>query len=164
VKEFLAVPRPDRVAVIGIGNEMNGDDAVGVRVVRRLAARLGRREDVLLIEAGTAPENFTGPLRRFQPALILLIDAASFDRPPGTTTMISWPDTDGFSASTHTLPPSVFCQYLVAELGCRVALIGIQPAGLDFGRPLSAPVAAAAGRLTRTLGRWLGAGRRGEAA
>ncbi len=155
VHDLVATPRPGRVAVIGIGNEMNGDDAVGIHVVRRLARRLRGRDDVLCIEGGTAPENFTGPLRRFQPDLVLLIDAASLDRPPGSTQAIAWTDTDGFGASTHTVPPSVFGKYLVAEFGCRLAVIGIQPAGLDFGRPLSPPVRTASDRLVGELTRWL---------
>ena len=39
------------------------------------------------MEAGPAPENFTGPLRRFRPDLVLLVDAAQMDAEPGT---IGW--------------------------------------------------------------------------
>lgn len=153
--DFPAPGQPGRVALVGIGNVLHGDDAVGVEVVRRLQARHGLSEDVLLVEAGTAPENFTGPLRRFRPDVILLIDAASFDEPPGSIRAIDWTDTDGFSASTHTLPPSVFARFLVEELGCRLTLIGVQPAGLEFGQPLSPPAAAAADRLAGLLDAWL---------
>ncbi len=155
VNDLVATPRPGRVAVLGIGNELNGDDAVGIHVVRRLARRLRGRNDVLCVEGGTAPENLTGPLRRFRPDLVLLVDAASFDQPPGTAAIIPWPDIDGFSASTHTLPPSVFAEYVVRDLGCRVVVVGIQPAGLDFGRPLSPAVRVASTRLVRDLTRWL---------
>jgi hydrogenase 3 maturation protease len=152
---LLRAPRPSRVALVGVGNELNGDDGVGVRVVRDVEARLGRRGDCLFIDAGTAPENFTGPLRRFRPDLILMVDAASLDEPPGTTAVVDWQATEGFSASTHTLPPSVFARYLVEELGCRLALVGIQPVCLEFGQPLSPAVADAAGRLVADLADWL---------
>ena len=156
--EFFTAEKPARVAVVGIGNELNGDDGVGVQVVRRLRARLGSRPDVLIIEAATAPENFTGPLRRFRPDLILLIDAASLDQTPGATAIIDWRDTDGLGASTHTLPPSVFARFLVEELDCRLALVGIEPAQLEFGQPLSPPVSAAAAGLVESLAGWLFAG------
>src|SRR5512147_1394215 len=123
----LPIPRPARVAILGIGNELSGDDGAGVRVVRELAARLPATPGVLLIDGGVAPENFTGPLRRFQPDLVLEIDAALLDEPPGTTRAIDWREADGLSASTHTLPPSVLASYLVSELKCDVRLIGIQP-------------------------------------
>lgn len=151
----LPVPRPARVAVLGVGNEMNGDDGAGVRVVRALAARMAATPGVLLLDAGTAPENFTGPLRRFRPDLVVEIDAADQDQPPGTAAWIDWRDADGLSASTHTLPPSVLASYLTSELGCRVALIGIQPATLETGCPLSPAVADAVERLASQLAGWL---------
>ena len=75
-------PRPARVAILGVGNESNGDDGAGVRVVRELAARMPATPGVLLIDAGTAPENFTGPLRRFRPELVIEIDAAHLGAAP----------------------------------------------------------------------------------
>ena len=150
------MPRPARVAVLGVGNEMNGDDGAGVRVVRALAARLAATPGLLLIDGGTAPENFTGPLRRFRPDLIVEIDAAHQDQPPGTVAWIDWRDADGMSASTHTLPPSVLADYLISEIGCQMALIGVQPATLETGQPLSPEVEAAVERLASQLADWLG--------
>jgi len=150
------MPRPARVAVLGVGNELNGDDGAGVRVVRALAARLATAPGLLLIDGGVAPENFTGPLRRFRPDLIVEIDAAHQDQPPGTIAWIDWREADGMSASTHTLPPSVLATYLTADLGCQMALIGVQPASLEMGQPLSPAVAAAVDRLAAQMAEWLG--------
>ena len=148
-------PRPARVAVLGVGNEMNGDDAAGVWVVRELATRMAATPGVLLLDGGTAPENFTGPLRRFRPDLVVEIDAAHQEQPAGTVAWIDWRDADGMSASTHTLPPSVLASFLSADVGCRVLLIGIQPATLDTGRGLSPEVAAAVESLAAQLSAWL---------
>ncbi len=148
-------PRPARVAVLGVGNEMNGDDGAGVCVVKALAAQLAATPGLLLINGGTAPENFTGPLRRFRPDLIVEVDAAHQEQPPGTLAWIDWHDADGMSASTHTLPPSVLATYLTADLGCQVALIGIQPATLEMGQPLSPRVAAAVDCLATQMAEWL---------
>jgi Ni,Fe-hydrogenase maturation factor len=60
--------------------------------------------------------------------------------PAGTVRWLSCDDTEGVSASTHTLPPSVLARYLAVELKCEVALIGIQPGDTTIGRPLSAAV------------------------
>jgi hydrogenase 3 maturation protease len=151
----FAAPRPARVAVLGVGNEMNGDDGAGVRVVRALAARLAATPELLLIDGGVAPENYTGPLRRFRPDLIVEIDAAHQDQPPGTLAWIDWREADGMSASTHTLPPSVLASFLTTDLGCQMALIGIQPAALEMGHPLSPAVEAAVDRLATQLAAWL---------
>jgi len=149
-------PRPARVAVLGVGNEMNGDDGAGVRVVRALAARLAVTPGLLIIDGGTAPENFTGPLRRFRPDLIVEVDAAHLDQPPGTLAWVDWRDADGMSASTHTLPPSVLAGFLTSDLGCEMTLIGIQPASLEFGCGLSPAVEVAVERLAGAMADWLG--------
>jgi len=151
----LPSPRPARIAIVGVGNELNGDDGAGPRVVRELASRLPATPGLLLLDAGVAPENFGGPLRRFGPDLVLEIDAADQGQAPGATAWIDWEEADGLSASTHTLPPSVFAKYLVAELGCRVALIGIQPGTLDLNAPLSPAVDRACTSLADLLGEWL---------
>lgn len=140
-----------RVAVLGIGNDLSGDDAVGVQIARELASRLGPRPDCLVLDAGTAPENFTGPLRRFRPDLVLLVDAAHLSAEPGAIAWLDWQQTDGLSGSTHTLPPSVLAQFLVEDLACRLALLVVQPAQLEFGCPLSAPVRRAADRVVEGL-------------
>lgn len=156
----LPSPRPARVAILGVGNELNGDDAAGVRVVRELAARLPATPGVLLIDGGTAPENYSGPLRRFRPDLVLEIDAADLGAAPGTTSWVDWREADGLSASTHTLPPSVLAQYLVYEIGCQVALVGIQPARMNFGEGMSPAVERAVTHLAGELCLWLSQGSR----
>ena len=138
----LQPERAPRVAIVGIGNELNGDDGAGVWVTRKLQEVIGRVADspVLIIDAGTAPENVTGALRKFAPGLILLIDAAQLNEPPGTIGWLDWRETTGVSAITHGLPLHVIAEYLVTEIGCEVALIGIQPQGNAFDTPLSPEV------------------------
>jgi hydrogenase 3 maturation protease len=142
----LAAPR---LALVGIGSELNGDDIAGVRIARLLIPRLAGSRKVLVIDAGLAPENFTGVLRRFAPSLVILLDAAQMDEPPGTVRWLAWQAAGGLSASTHTQPPSTLAQYLIAELGCQVALLGIQPASLEPGSPLSPQVRKTISRIVK---------------
>lgn len=116
-----------RVAIVGIGHEVRGDDAAGLIVARKLRRMLAHRAHILVVEGGHAPENSTGPLRRFAPDLVLMIDAAQLDAPPGTVRLLPWEQTTGLSASSHTLPPYMVARYITMELGCEVALLGIQP-------------------------------------
>lgn len=151
-----------RIAIMGVGNELNGDDAVGVLAARKLKSIQTKIENttkgvqpdalqVLILEAGAAPEAFTGPLRRFKPDLVLMIDAAHLDEPPGNTAWFDWQDTDGLSASTHTLPPSVLAKFLTQELNCRMVLLGIQPEHLEFDSPVSAAADEAVERVVNLL-------------
>ncbi len=152
--EFPAT-RPARVAILGVGNEMNGDDGAGVRVVRALSLRTPAPPGTLLIEAGAAPESYTGPLRRFGPDMVIEIDAAILGGEAGATAWLDWREADGLSASTHTLPPSVLAEFLQADLGCEVAIIGVQPARVEMGSGLSPVVAAAVTELAGQIYRWL---------
>ena len=144
-----------RVAVVGVGNELNGDDMAGLILARELARRVEGRDHLLVIDAGPAPENTTGLLRRFGPDLVVMVDAAQMGDPPGAVRWLAWQDTAGISASTHTLPLHMFGTYLTAELGCDLALIGIQPAQNAVDGPLSEVVGGAvrvlAGELAQAL-------------
>ncbi len=138
-----------RLAVVGIGNELNGDDAAGVLVARAL--RTGLNDRFLAIEAGVAPENFTGMLRRFRPDLVLLVDAADLGKLPGTVAWVNSQDAGGWSGSTHTLPLSVLARYLEEELGCQVVLVGIQPAQLDLDAGVSGVVQQAVAEVVKKI-------------
>lgn len=140
-----------RIAIIGIGNEFNGDDAAGVLVVRTLQKKLYHLNHLLLVEGGTAPENYTARLRRFRPHLVLMVDSAEMNQPPGSVMLVAVNSLDGLSASTHTLPPSVLANFLERELGCQVALLGIQPQSLEFDAPLSDPVKRSVARVKQSL-------------
>lgn len=134
-----------RLAIVGVGHELRGDDAVGVTIVRRLQATLPKIDRLLLIEAGFAPENITGQLRRFEPDHVLLIDAMDMGQPAG---QIQFIDIDhdivhGIS-STHTLSLALFTSYIRMDLGCDVHVLGVQVDRIALDTTLSAPVQASA--------------------
>lgn len=130
-------------AVVGLGNEFNGDDAAGVWVARALQGLVATSSETLIIDAGLAPENFTATLRRFHPALVIMVDAVDMGEKPGAVICLPWWEAEGWSGSTHTLPPSVLASFLTHELDCRILLLAIQVSQTDFDAPLSAPVKAA---------------------
>ncbi len=147
---------PARLAVLGVGHELYGDDAVGVWLAQQLCDSLPKGENFLAVPGGPAPENFTGTLRRFQPDVVLLVDAALMDLQPGQTGWLDWQDTTGFSASTHTLPLHLIAAYLTGELNCQVDLLGIQPSSCQVGDPLSAPVKHSAESIAKAISEIIG--------
>ncbi len=127
---------------MGIGNELRSDDAAGMHVSRTLRKRrcavdLSR---LLIVDGGLAPENVAGDLRDFKPDLVIFVDAAVMGERPGTIRWISTDEIDGMSSSTHSLPLSMLSSYLSLELGCEIALLGIQPASIELGEGISLPV------------------------
>lgn len=144
---------PIRIALVGIGNELRGDDAAGIAVIRGLSESFSpfALENVLLVEAAHAPENHTGPIRKFAPDLVILIDMAQMDEEPGAVRWISWQETTGISASTHTMPPYMLGEYLTAVTQTEVALIGLQPAHTDLDMAMSAEMETAVYEVISTL-------------
>ncbi len=140
-----------RVAIVGVGHELRGDDGAGPAVVRALARRLACSEWLSVVDGGPAPENQTGLLRRFGPDLVLFVDAALIGEAPGVARWVDLEEIDGLSASTHTLPLRVVGQYLSSELGCTVALLGIQPCTNAFDAPMSHEVTDAVRRIGDAL-------------
>ena len=141
-----------RIAVLGVGNPTRSDDAAGVLAARLLMQReLARVDHVLLIEAGQAPENRTGELRKFRPDLVLLLDAADMGDMPGVVQWIPLESIDGMSASTHSLPLSILAHYLKVELNCTVAVLGIQALSNEVGEQVSPEVSKAIYEIVEEL-------------
>jgi len=134
-----------RIAILGVGNQFRSDDGAGVLVARMLSERRCARDTdrVLVIEAGLAPENTTGELRKFAPDLVLIIDAAEMGDKPGAIQWVPVESIDGMSASTHSLPLSMLAQYLTLDLNCIVALLGIQPGSNSVSDKISPEVSHA---------------------
>ncbi len=136
---------------MGIGNELNGDDAAGVAVIRAARRALTPVDAVLWIEAGPSPESFSGPVCRFRPDLLLMVDAARLELHPGQVAWIGLEEIDGISAFTHGLPLSLLARYVISETGCQFGMLGIQVAQTEFDQPVSAVVNRAVMRVAGAL-------------
>jgi hydrogenase 3 maturation protease len=139
-----------RVALVGLGHTLYGDDGAGILLTQLLRPLERTMEGLLVVNGGSAPENSTGLLRRFMPDLVILVDAAQLDEAPGAIQWFPCDMTSGFSASTHTLPLHLISSYLRMELVCEVALLGIQPRQLNFG-PMSLTVEARVREMAEVL-------------
>lgn len=141
-----------RIAVVGVGQVLQGDDGAGPAVISRLKRLFPRDKGILLLDAGHAPENQLGPVIRFRPDLILLIDAIRLGEPAGSIHCYEAAEIESYSGgSTHTLPLSLLSAFLSAESGARVYILGIQPAAIDFGEGLDPAVVGAASRLAEAI-------------
>ena len=144
-----------RVAVVGIGHELRGDDAAGV-VLARLLNQPPGHAGLPVIEAGPAPENCWGQLVRDCPDLVLFVDAAEMGAEPGAVRLFDWDlvkKDNGvrLNVSTHTMPLPALAGFLARELGCPVWLLGIQPKETTIGQSLSPPVEQAVETTARLL-------------
>ena len=144
-KEFLdAINRffegRRRLVILGIGNELNGDDAVGLYTVK-LIINTPLPEWVNVFYCEKAPEHFLGKIAKIAPNRVIVIDAADMNAPPGAIAILPreliW---DGFSFSTHTLSLKLLEEFLAHETDIndfKLLFIGIQPKQMFFDTSLS---------------------------
>jgi hydrogenase 3 maturation protease len=129
-----------RIAIVGMGHLLRGDDAVGLYIIDRLQSEISTIDNILLLDAGSAPENFTGKIRSFAPDVVLFIDAVDMQAEARHIRLIELNKISVIAASTHTLSLRLLSNFLRHEIGCDVLLLGIQPYKSELISPLSAPV------------------------
>lgn len=145
--------------MLGIGNPLRRDDAVGLRVIRNLQGKVP--ENVLLLECETVPENFLSKIEQFKPTHVLMIDAAQLNMEAGASRLVSVEEINGMVLSTHTLPLSIMAEVIKQTVGAEVMVLGIQPEILDFGEGLSERLQEASARIADIIiAALVGTGRR----
>ncbi len=149
----------NRTAVLGLGNTLLGDDAVGPEVVRRLDMSFRFAGDVVIADLGTPGLDLTPYLLDVDS--VLFVDAVELGAPAGTVRLLDRDSILSTELSPRVSPhdPGVQQALQVVELAqgrqIDAAVLGVQPASLSLGAPLSAPVAAALPHLQRAALSWL---------
>jgi len=141
------------VAIIGCGSLLMGDDAAGSLIARRLSLLSG---SAAAFCCETAPENFTGDIKRLKPDVLLAIDAADMGLAPGAAALIPVGDIGGASFNTHMLPLRLMLEYLRLETGCRVYLLGIQGKKMAYSEHVTPEVGETVDEIADTLEKLLG--------
>jgi hydrogenase 3 maturation protease len=147
-----------RVAVLGIGSELRGDDVAGILAARQIEKSVKDKTttpEVCVFIGETAPENLTGEIKKFQPTHLIIIDSADLDKKPGVVRLLNPDQIAGTSFCTHSLPIKVMVDYLLQSLKFEVITIGIQPGTLTVGAQPTKEVVAAAKKLSTTIAKLL---------
>ena len=113
------------VLILGIGNELNSIDRIGIEVVKRI--RKLKLDKIKVLLTGTAPENFTNRIRKMNPSHLIIIDSAEMNEEPGTIKILDKDKIIGRNFSTHSMSTSFLIDYVKKSIGSKVILIGIQP-------------------------------------
>ena len=143
------------VIIMGVGNTLHGDDALGPVIARMLHPTFENNDRILVIDAGTMPENFTGVIRRFHPDVLLLIDTSQPVSSPGAIRMLRPDVIQHYSVSTHRTSLNLFSKYLLESLDCAVTILTIEAVDVSLNQGLSLPVRRAARLITRDLAKLL---------
>ncbi|MDD5513621.1 MAG: hydrogenase maturation peptidase HycI [Candidatus Omnitrophica bacterium] len=144
-----------RVAFLGIGSELRGDDAAGVLVVEKLAGIIKKppkNKKIRFFNGGTAPENLTGEIKRFKPTHLVIIDSAHLKKEPGSISLLDSKMICGSSFSTHRLPLKILADYLGQFFRLEVIFVGIQPESFGYCVSPTGKVQRSIHRLSRQIG------------
>ncbi|MBN2187068.1 MAG: hydrogenase maturation peptidase HycI [Dehalococcoidia bacterium] len=138
--------------ILGIGNTLKGDDGIGIYIAESINKYLqeceerskksrftGARRELIAINCGTTPENYTSIIRKYNPDRLILVDAADMGLSPGSCRIIPPERIEVMHLSTHNMPLSFFISY-VSEFCRYIVLIGVQSEKMDFGTGLSSAV------------------------
>jgi hydrogenase 3 maturation protease len=143
-----------KVVVVGVGNTMRRDDAVGVEVVKLLRGRVSPK--VMLVEAETMPEDYLDEIVDFRPSHVLIVDSGLIGKKPGDTKLL--PPSEAMktpAVSSHVLPLQVFCAYIEKTVRAKVLLLAIQPKSTDMEEGLTKEIAETAEEIADFLAKIL---------
>jgi len=132
--------------ILGLGNTLLTDEAAGIEVIRRLEAAADLTS-VRFLDGGTLSFTLAAPIADC-PRLIV-VDAARMGQVPGTVKVFEGEAMDrqlsGKGKSVHevSLADLMDMARLSDTLPQRRALVGIEPAEMDWGDALTSTVAAA---------------------
>jgi hydrogenase 3 maturation protease len=150
IERCLREIRARRLAIIGVGNSLRGDDFAGSLVAKKLMSRLNQViHRSLVLDAEDAPENFTEEIRAFSPDTLIFIDSAVMGCFPGSVRLLPLDATGYPYFSTHNVPLRLLGT--VTESVESSFLIGIEPATTEFGEQMSEEVKSACGQVAETI-------------
>nr|WP_297062839.1 hydrogenase 3 maturation endopeptidase HyCI [Thermococcus sp.] len=140
----------ERIVICGIGNDIRGDDAFGVLVAEKLKKLLDN-PNVLVVNCGEVPENYTGKIKDFKPELVVFVDAVDFGGEVGEYIIADPEGTIGEAVSTHGLPLKFVTQFMKTMVKAEFVLIGCQPGSTGLFQEPSELIRERAKRLAELL-------------
>ena len=136
-----------RILLLGVGNRLRGDDAVGPLLVERLQGQV----DIPLLDTGDVPENYLGPIEDSGAEIVLIVDAVEMGANVGDTAIFDVEHVQDMSVSTHTANLGLLFKVIPPERRPQVIMLGIQPGNIELGQNLTASVHETLERLTKML-------------
>ena len=131
--------------VFTVGAVLRGDDAAGPLLAKMMQD--APIEGWSVVDGGQMPEDELAPIRRMQPDVLLLVDAADMGLEPGAIRVVDEKSVaTEFLVTTHSLPITFLLDELRSCCG-KVVFLGIQPAHMDFMEPLHPQVRQAVEKI-----------------
>ena len=122
-----------KCVIVGIGNPLQGDDGFGPALIERLEGKV----DAVCIDAGGAPENYTGSIVKEDPETILLVDAVHMGLAPGQYRILGTGEIAECGLTTHNVSCRLLIEFLERQTKANIFMLGVQPQSLALGSEMS---------------------------
>ncbi len=147
---------PERdTLILGVGNPLRGDDALGVLVVQQLQARTDLPPHVTVIDGGTEGIGLIPVMETYR--RVIVVDAVMMDLPAGSIRRFTWNDVQlssvGQPLSLHQsdLTATLLLAEALDSLPPELVIYGVQPHNTEWDHPLSQAVERALPILVEAL-------------
>ncbi|MDD2751821.1 MAG: hydrogenase 3 maturation endopeptidase HyCI [Candidatus Omnitrophica bacterium] len=132
--EHLKAHLQGKVVILGIGNSLRNDDALGSLLASRLQGKL----PYIVYDAGSSPENYLGKIIKDKPENIIIIDAVDFGAKPGEYRVLEGAELKTVNLySTHNASLSLTINYLQGHIKVDIIILIVQPKSISFGDKIS---------------------------
>ncbi len=150
VRNLLTVAGAEVVNIVGVGNPIKGDDAIGLEVVRSLRREVGRSRlgNIRIHPPTLNPEHVITKIARKKERLVV-IDAVEANVEPGTIVCSKLGNTKFGFFATHNIPLR-----LLPDVSANLDdsyLIGVQVGSVEVDETITERVRASGGLLVAEI-------------
>ncbi|MHA2172046.1 MAG: hydrogenase maturation protease [Candidatus Kariarchaeaceae archaeon] len=124
----LIIKETTPLMIVCMGNELRGDDAIGVHIGNRLHEEIPHLKESILI-THTVPVNFLSKIVNYDPSVLIFVDAIDLGIDPGTIALFDAHSViNTQSTSTHYQEMEDLVLFLQKEMKQlpAIKIIGIQ--------------------------------------
>lgn len=143
-----------RIAVVGLGNILMGDDGIGVRIIQELAVTRALPKNVSLVQAETAGISILPQLDGME--AIILVDAVEFEGDYGEVRTFLDREIEigrATPVSMHEvgMKDLVSLMILQSQSVPQISLVGIKPKNIELVPELSPEVMSGIARAVKVV-------------
>ena len=141
-----------KVVILGTGNALKGDDAVGLLVASLLDSHLSRfqKKTIKVLRAYEIIELYLKRIKNIRPTHIIIVDAMNMKRRPGSI-KVSQVKARPQTGKDLEDEVSDFLEKLASVSAAKIYLVSIQPANLEFGHPITQRTRLAARKIVESI-------------
>jgi len=150
IREKLVDLIADRAIVLmGVGNELRGDDAFGVMLAERIEHEIATK----IFVTHDLPEDYAVKAANERPDIVIILDAIDFHGEPGELHLVAARDVPPTPGVTHRPSLEMMARFLELDAGAETWVLGVQPRmdALGVGDEMSEPVARALDEVEQLL-------------